>query len=48
MAQGSGPADDGVMTSTRNKQIVEEFITALRKIWTEDHDYVEENSAYSS
>ena len=29
MAEGSGPADDGVMTSTRNKQIVEEFITAL-------------------
>jgi steroid delta-isomerase-like uncharacterized protein len=27
--EGSGPADDGVMTSTRNKQIVEEFITAL-------------------
>ena len=29
MVEGSGPADDGVMTSTRNKQIVEEFITAL-------------------
>jgi steroid delta-isomerase-like uncharacterized protein len=29
MVEGSGPADDGVVTSTRNKQIVEEFITAL-------------------
>ena len=29
MVEGSGPADAGVMTSTRNKQIVEEFITAL-------------------
>jgi len=29
MVEGSGPADDGVMTSTRNKQIVEELITAL-------------------
>jgi len=29
MVERSGPADDGVMTSTRNKQIVEEFVTAL-------------------
>jgi steroid delta-isomerase-like uncharacterized protein len=29
MVEGSGPADDGAMTSTTNKQIVEEFITAL-------------------
>jgi predicted ester cyclase len=27
--EGSGPADDCVMTSKSNKQIVEEFITAL-------------------
>jgi steroid delta-isomerase-like uncharacterized protein len=27
--EGSRPADDGAMTSARNKQIVEEFITAL-------------------
>ena len=29
MVERSGPTDDGGMTTTKNKQIVEEFITAL-------------------
>jgi predicted ester cyclase len=29
MAEKSGPTDDGGMTTTKNKQIVEEFVTAL-------------------
>ena len=29
MVERSGPTDDGGMTTTNNKQIVEEFITAL-------------------
>ena len=29
MVERSGPTDDGGMTTTKNKQIVEEFVTAL-------------------